>query len=63
MRITARLPFDARVALARQTGFDAAPAQLSLWADVADDVAIVVDADAADPGDHDAKAAGRRASE
>lgn len=45
LRITARLPFDARVALGRQTGLSAAPAQLSLWADVADDLAIVVDAD------------------
>src|ERR1700733_3134789 len=46
IRVTARLPFDARVALARQLGLDAAPAQLSLWGDVADDVAIIVDADA-----------------
>lgn len=45
LRITARLPFDARVALGRQTGLSTAPAQLSLWADVADDLAIVVDAD------------------
>jgi hypothetical protein len=51
IRITARLPFDARIAFARQTGLDAAPAQLSLWGDVEDDLAIVVDADAADPGD------------
>ena len=32
-------------------GSTRAPAQLSLWGDVADDLAIVVDADAADPGD------------
>ena len=57
VRITARLPFDARVALARMTNVDAAPAELSLWCDVADDLAIVVDTDAVDPGDHDAKAA------
>lgn len=57
VRITARLPFDARVALARMTNVDAAPAQLSLWCDVADDLAIVVDADAVDPGDRDPKAA------
>ncbi|HEX4418237.1 MAG TPA: hypothetical protein VH165_10085 [Kofleriaceae bacterium] len=50
LRVTARLPFDARVALARQTGLDAAPAQLSAWADVADDLALVVDCDAEDPG-------------
>lgn len=56
-RVTARLPFDARIAFARQTGLDAAPAQLSIWGDIADDLAVVVDADAADPGDkagHDA---------
>jgi len=57
VRITARLPFDARVALARMTNLDAAPAELSLWCDVADDLAIVVDTDAVDPGDHDATAA------
>jgi len=51
LRLTARLPFDARIALARQTGLDAAPAQVSAWADVADDVALIVDCDAADPGD------------
>jgi len=50
LRITARLPFDARIALARETGLDAAPAQLSAWADVADDLALIVDCDAADPG-------------
>lgn len=51
VRVTARLPFDARVALARTAGLDDAPAQLSLWADVVDDVALVVDADGSDPGD------------
>jgi hypothetical protein len=50
LRITARLSFDARIALARQTGIEAAPAQLSAWGDVADDLAIVIDCDAADPG-------------
>jgi hypothetical protein len=54
LRITARLPFDARVALARQTGLDAAPAQLSAWGDVVDDLALVVDCDAADPGNRPA---------
>nr|MBA3395804.1 hypothetical protein [Deltaproteobacteria bacterium] len=51
LRITARLPFDARVALARQTGLESAPAQLSIWADVVDDFVIIIDADAADPGE------------
>lgn len=57
LRITARLPFDARIALARQTGLEAAPAQLSVWADVVDDFGIIIDADAADPGEKNAKAA------
>jgi hypothetical protein len=56
VRITARLSFDARVALARVTGLAAAPAELSVWCDIADDLAVVVDADAVDPADHDAKA-------
>jgi hypothetical protein len=60
LRVTARLSFDARVALARQTGIEAAPARLSIWGDVADDLAIVVDADAADPGDQGAKDSARR---
>ncbi len=46
IRLTARLSFDARIALARQTGVELAPAQMSAWADVADDFALVVDADA-----------------
>jgi hypothetical protein len=50
LRMTARLSFDARISFARQTGLDAAPAQLSAWADVADDLAVVIDCDAADPG-------------
>jgi hypothetical protein len=53
IRVTARLPFDARIAFARQTGLDAAPAQLSIWGDVADDLAIVIDADASDGKDKD----------
>jgi len=60
LRVTARLPFDARIALARQTGLDAAPAQLSAWADVADDLALIVDCDAADPGAKRANEAARR---
>ena len=39
------------LALARQTGLDAAPAQISAWGDVADDLALIVDCDASDPGD------------
>lgn len=57
LRMTARLPFDARIALARQTGIEAAPAQISVWADIVDDAGLIFDADAADPGEKDAKAA------
>ncbi|NVB79194.1 MAG: hypothetical protein HOV81_12405, partial [Kofleriaceae bacterium] len=60
LRVTARLPFDARVSLARQTGIELAPAQLSVWADVVDDFALIVDADAADPGDKKNKDAVKR---
>jgi hypothetical protein len=57
LRVTARLGFDARVSLARQTGLDSAPAQLSLWGDVIDDAGIVLEADATDPGDKATKQA------
>lgn len=57
LRITAQLSFDARVALARQLGLETAPAQLSVWGDIVDDLAVIVDADAADPGDKDVKGA------
>lgn len=60
LRITARLSFDARVALARQTGLEAPPARVSVWGDVIDDLAIIVDADAADPGDKATKQPTRR---
>ncbi|HWO25583.1 MAG TPA: hypothetical protein VNO30_42880 [Kofleriaceae bacterium] len=60
LRVTAQLSFDARVALARQTGLEAAPAQLSIWGDVVDDLVIVVEADAADPGDRRGKQATAR---
>lgn len=60
LRVTARLPFDARVALAQQMGLPTAPAQVSVWGDVVDDVAIIIDADAADPGDKKAKDAANR---
>lgn len=57
LQVTALLGFDARVALARQLGIELAPARLSAWADVADDFALVIDADAADPGDKTGKSA------
>lgn len=60
LRVTARLPFDARVALARQSGLESAPAQLSIWADVVDDFAMIVDADAVDPGEKVTKKATER---
>jgi hypothetical protein len=62
LRITARLPFDARIALARETGLDAAPAQLSAWGDVADDLALILDCDAADPGNRSDGKAGDAAA-
>lgn len=52
LRVTARLSFDARIALARMTGLEAAPERLSIWGDVVDDLAVIVDAD----GGKDAKA-------
>jgi hypothetical protein len=60
LRVTAQLSFDARVTLARQLGLPTAPAQLSIWGDVVDDLAIIVDGDAADPGDKDEKGAAQR---
>jgi len=45
LRVTARLSFDARIALARMTGLEAAPERLSVWGDVVDDLALIVDAD------------------
>jgi hypothetical protein len=41
LRATARLSFDARVELASRFGLDAVPQRVSVWADVADDLAIV----------------------
>lgn len=55
LRITARLPFDARVALGRATGLETPPAQMSIWGDVVDDMVFVVDLDASDPGDRPAR--------
>lgn len=40
-RVSARLDFDARVELANKFDLDIAPATLSVWADVADDLAVV----------------------
>ena len=41
IRATARLSFDARVALARALDIDAVPTSFSVWADVLDDAAMV----------------------
>jgi len=62
IRIAARLSFDARIALARITGIENAPGQLSVWIDVVDDLALIVDADATDPGEKVAKNAIKRMS-
>jgi len=59
VRIEAQLPFDARIAFARMLGFEA-PAQLSLWLDIADDAALVLEADTTDPGTPAARDSGRR---
>jgi hypothetical protein len=60
LRVTARLPFDARVALARASGVDTTPSRLSLWCDIADDFAVVIDADASDHGERGDKDAAKR---
>jgi hypothetical protein len=41
LRVVARLEFDSRVRLASTLDLDAVPATLSLWGDVADDLALV----------------------
>src|SRR5690606_36297025 len=41
VRMAARLGFDARVALASELDIEAVPAWLSIWLDVADDLALV----------------------
>lgn len=51
LRVTAELPFDARLALSRLTNLDPPPARLAVWADVADDAALLVWADSAEPDD------------
>lgn len=48
LRVTAQLEFDARIALASQLGADTAPAEISVWGDVADDVAVVAVLEAPD---------------
>lgn len=60
LRVTARLPFDARVALAKDSGLESAPARLSVWADVVDDFVIIIDADSVDPGEKATKKANAR---
>lgn len=60
VRVTAQLPLDARISLAEQLGLATAPARLAIWGDVVDDLAIVVDADATDPGDLEGEAAAKR---
>jgi hypothetical protein len=54
-RIAARLDPDARRGLAAELGVDLAPAELSMWADVADDLAVIAVIDS--PGAGDAAAA------
>jgi hypothetical protein len=48
VRVTARLDFDARIALASQLGADVAPAIVSLWGDLADDAAVIAVLEAPD---------------
>ena len=51
VRATARLSPDARITLANQLGLEQPPRALSLWFDVIDDAALVVDVDGHDDGD------------
>jgi hypothetical protein len=51
VRLTARLDFDARVALADRLELDAAPATISLWGDVVDDLAVIALLDGDRPRD------------
>ncbi len=61
LRLTARLSSDARRTLARQLGLVTAPARVAVWGDVVDDLAIIVDAEAA--GDTDKPAEVKQAAE
>ena len=49
VRATARLGFDARVALANALDVDSVPTSFSVWADVADDAALIAILAAEDP--------------
>ena len=51
IRATARLTADARITLANQLGLEQPPRALSLWFDVVDDAALVIDVDGHDDGD------------
>lgn len=62
VRVTARLDFDARIALASQLGADVAPAIVSVWGDVADDAALIAILEAPDR-DGSAKAVERLAAD
>lgn len=59
LRVTARLPADARQELAIQAGLTVAPAQVSIWGDVVDDLAVIVDAEIGESKDGEAKAVAR----
>ncbi|MCB9562763.1 MAG: hypothetical protein H6708_20370 [Kofleriaceae bacterium] len=54
LRVTARLGFDARISLAGLVGVEVAPAAVSVWGDVADDLAVVAVLDGEDAGAADA---------
>jgi hypothetical protein len=51
LRVTARLDQNARIDAAGRLGVDEMPATLSLWADVADDAALVAQLGGDDPAD------------
>lgn len=51
LRVAARLDFDARVALASQLDLDRVPTAVSVWGDVADDLAVVALLEAEDRGE------------
>jgi hypothetical protein len=63
LRVTARLPADARKELAIAAGLTVAPAQVSIWGDVVDDLAVIVDTEIGEPTgdtkDGEAKAVAR----
>lgn len=51
VRLTAQLSADARIALANAIGFEPVPRRVSVWADIADDAAVIADLDARDAAD------------